>query len=49
MLGWTIREHVLKEEWGVDGNSFLFKVWLWLWRIFAPIAVGYIMLSTFIG
>ena len=48
-VGWTIREHVLKEEWGVDGNSFLFKVWLWLLRIFAPIAVGYIMLSTFIG
>lgn len=48
-VGWRISSKALKEEWGVDGDSIFFTVWLWLSRVIAPAAVAYIMVSTFIS
>lgn len=45
-VGWQMRSHSVAEELAWDSQSASFKIWLWLLRVVAPVAVMLIFLNA---
>jgi NSS family neurotransmitter:Na+ symporter len=48
-VGWKIGTPHILEELGIRKSTLAFKVWLWIVRIVAPIAIIYLLVNVILG
>ncbi|MCP4197343.1 MAG: sodium-dependent transporter [Proteobacteria bacterium] len=48
-VGWKFGQPHILEELGLRKSTLAFKVWLWIVRIIAPIAISYLLVNVVLG
>ncbi|MDJ0766386.1 MAG: sodium-dependent transporter [Myxococcota bacterium] len=48
-VGWKLGRKSTIEELGLSRETVPFKIWLWILRVFAPMAVLYLLFNVFMG
>ena len=48
-VGWKLGTPHILEELGIRKSTLAFKVWLWIVRIVAPIAIIYLLVNVILG